>query len=228
MIAACYLPDECQLRNPWYLRALRRACEGRGVVISPLSPVVNFECDHGLITGVITEQEVIRAGQVCVTSGAWSGTLLQKLGITLGVIPIRGQIVLFKSERPVLRTIVNEGPRYLVPREDGYLLAGSTEEEAGFDKRTTDEGIAELISFARSLVPALEQAEIERTWAGLRPASFDGFPYLGAIPGFKNAFVATGHFRSGLYLSPGTAVVMAELMCGEQPTIDLGPFAVTR
>jgi glycine oxidase len=228
VIAAWHLPDECQVRNPRYLQALRQVCEQRGVVIEPLSEVIGFQFDNDKIGGVITGQGVIKAGQVCIASGAWSGTLLQKLGITLGVIPIRGQIVLFKSDRPVLRTIVNEGPRYLVPRDDGRLLAGSTEEEAGFDKRTTEEGISDLVAFARSLVPALASAQIERTWAGLRPASFDGFPYLGTIPGYDNAFVATGHFRSGLYLSPATAMVMAELMCGERPSVDLGPFAVGR
>jgi glycine oxidase len=228
VIAACYLPEECQVRNPRYLQALRKACEQNGVIITPLAEVAGFQTDNDTVEGVITGDGVIKAKQVCVASGAWTGTLLQKLGVSLGVVPIRGQIVMFRSERPVLRTIINEGSRYLVPRDDGRLLVGSTEEEAGFDKRTTEEGIAELIAFARSLVPALAHAEIEKTWAGLRPASFDGFPYLGSIPGFKNAFVAAGHFRSGLYLSPATAIVMAELMCGEQPSVDLTPFRVGR
>lgn len=226
--SAWLLPDECQLRNPWYLKALQKICAMRGVEIVPECEVLDFEIVGERVAGVITSQGVNRAEQVCVTSGAWTGLLLQKLGMTLGVVPMRGQMVLFRSNRPVATHVINEGPRYLVPREDGRLLAGSTEEEAGFDKRTTEEGIAELIAFARSLLPVLHEAEIERTWAGLRPASFDGFPYLGPIPGLANAFVAAGHFRSGLYLSPGTATVMAELMCGERPSLDLSVFRVER
>jgi glycine oxidase len=226
--AAWLLPDECQLRNPHYLQALARVCELHGVVISPHTEVQDFALSGGRISSVITNEGVIDAEQICVTSGAWTGQLLQKLGMTVGVVPVRGQIVLFRCERPPVQCVINEGPRYIVPREDGHLLVGSTEEEAGFDKRTTEVAIAELIDFARSLLPVLNSAEVKQTWAGLRPASFDGFPYLGPIPGLANAFVASGHYRSGLYLSPGTATVMAELMCGVATSLDLSVFRVGR
>jgi glycine oxidase len=108
------------------------------------------------------------------------------------------------------------------------MLAGSTEEEVGFDKRTTPEAIEDITNFARGLVPALATAPIEKTWAGFRPATFDGLPYLGALPGLSNAFIAAGHFRSGIYMSPGTAVVMAQLISGETPTLDLAPFRLGR
>jgi glycine oxidase len=98
----------------------------------------------------------------------------------------------------------------------------------GFDKRSKVDSMADLVGFARGLVPALRDAAIERTWAGLRPGSFDGLPYLGRLPGLKNAFVASGHFRSGLFLSTATAVVMSQLMRGEQPEVDLAPFRVGR
>src|SRR5688572_14954440 len=91
-----------------------------------------FCCDQ--IRSVVTSQGQISADQICVTSGAWTGLLLQKLGLTLGVVPVRGQIVLFHGEQPAAKCVINEGSRYLVPREDGRLLAGSTEEEVGFDK----------------------------------------------------------------------------------------------
>ncbi|WP_425617409.1 glycine oxidase ThiO [Anatilimnocola sp. NA78] len=226
--AAWLLPDECQLRNPRYLQALLKVCEQQGVEIVANCEVQDFQISNGRLQKVNTSLGDISAEQVCVTSGAWTGQLLQKLGMTLGVIPIRGQMVLFRCERPPLRTIVNEGPRYLVPRDDGRLLVGSTEEEAGFDKRTTPEAIAELIGLARTWLPSLADAEVEQTWAGLRPASFDGFPYLGHLPGVANAFVASGHYRSGLYLSPGTAIVMAQLMCHEACSLNLSAFAVGR
>src|SRR5262249_34892770 len=150
------------------------------------------------------------------------------LGISTGIMPIRGQMVLFKCSTPQIRHIINEGPRYLVPREDGHVLVGSVEEEAGFDKRTTDTVIADLTQFAYGVAPTLRAATIESSWAGLRPGTFDGFPYLGAVPGLSNAFVAAGHFRSGLYLSTGTARLMAELMMGQTPDIDITPFRIAR
>jgi glycine oxidase len=226
--SAWLLPDECQLRNPRYLQALLKACELAGVVVQADSAVEDFVVRENRIAAIVTSQGEVTAEQVCITSGSWTGPLMQKLGLQLGIIPIRGQIVLFRCPRPPLRTIVNEGPRYLVPREDGRLLVGATEEEAGFDKRTTDVAIQELISLARAWLPSLDSAEVERTWAGLRPASFDGFPYLGPLPGLSNAFVAAGHYRSGLYLSPGTAIAMTQLMCGEPTSINLAPFSVLR
>jgi len=197
-------------------------------MISAQTAVLDIVVEAGAVIDVRTSAGPLRARQYCITSGAWTAPLLAKLDIMAGIVPIRGQMVLFRCPAPPVRRIINAGSRYLVPRDDGRLLAGSTEEEAGFDKRTTDGAIAELVDFARGLIPALAEAEIERTWAGLRPGSFDGLPYLGPLPGLANAFIAAGHFRSGLFLSPATAVVMAQLLCGEEPEIDLGPFRIGR
>jgi glycine oxidase len=226
--SAWLLPDEAQLRNPWHLRALAAACQRAGVEIRGGLEAAQLSIRGGNVELVVTPQEAFRADLYCFASGAWTGKLLAQLGMPLGILPIRGQMVLFRCPSPPIGRIINDGPRYLVPREDGRLLAGSTEEEAGFDKSTTEEGIGTLTAFARSLVPALAAAPIEQTWAGLRPGSFDGLPYMGPLPGLGNAFIAAGHFRSGLFLSPAVAVVMAELLCGERPRIDLAPFGVLR
>ncbi|MCE9526657.1 MAG: glycine oxidase ThiO [Planctomycetales bacterium] len=229
IIASYLLPQEAQLRNPRHLQALRIACERLGVEISVGVEALSFNIRQGRIAAVVTSAGSVSAKQYCFTSGAWTGQLGAKLGISLGIIPIRGQMVLFQSDGTPLRGhILSEGSRYLVPRDDGRILAGSTEEEVGFDKSTTAEAIADLASFARGLIPALETVPIEKTWAGLRPASFDGMPYLGPLSGLDNAFVASGHFRSGLFLSPATAIVMSQLLRGVQPQIDLSPFRVLR
>ena len=124
--------------------------------------------------------------------------------------------------------IVNEGNRYLVPRRDGLLLAGSIEEEVGYVCETTEAAITQIRDWAESILPTLAQVPVEKTWAGLRPGSFDGLPYLGAIPGFSNAYLAAGHFRSGLHLSCATAEVMADVIEGKPPAIDLSQFRVGR
>jgi glycine oxidase len=222
------LPGEAQLRNPRHLQALTKACHLAGVTVTSRTAATHAVIAANEVAAIETSAGPLHARQYCFAAGAWSGPLLARLGVQTGIVPIRGQMVLFRSQRPLLSRIVTEGSRYLVPRDDGRLLAGSTEEEAGFDKGTTAAAIQELTQFALELVPALAEAEVERTWAGLRPGSFDGLPYLGRLPGFDNAFVAAGHFRSGLFLSPATAVVMSQLLRGEQPEIDLGPFRVGR
>lgn len=115
-----------------------------------------------------------------------------------------------------------------MPRADCRLLVGSTEDDVGFDRGTTAAGVAGLLDFALSLVGDLSSATIERTWAGLRPSTSDGLPYLGPLPGLENVYVAAGHFRSGLQLSTGTAVVMSQWIRGEQPQVDLSMFRADR
>jgi glycine oxidase len=137
-------------------------------------------------------------------------------------------MLLLSTRERVVSRIINEGPRYLVPRDDGRVLVGSTEEDAGFDRSTTAGAQADLLAFALGLVPALAGARVERSWAGLRPATADGVPYLGRVPGVQNAFVAAGHFRGGLQLSTGTAVVMSQLAAGGEAEVDLSSFALDR
>jgi glycine oxidase len=204
------------------------ACTSVGVAISANLEAGDVMLDNGRMVAIETSQGPLHAYQFCFTTGAWTGQLLAQQRMPIHVLPMRGQMLLFRCEQPPLVPIVNEGSCYIVPRDDGRLLVGSTEEEVGFDKRTTEEGLADLAAFAREIVPALAEVPIERSWAGLRPASLDGLPYLGPLPGLSNAFVAAGHFRSGFYLSPATAVVMGQLVRDERPIVDISTFRVGR
>ena len=226
--AAWWLPDEAQVRNPRHLKALSLACARRGVKLSPGVAVEGFRLAAGRVDEVITSTGRLSVGQVCIASGPWSKSLLAGLGVEVPLRPVRGQMVLLSSPRPVLRSVINVGKQYLVPRPDGRILVGSTEEDAGFDKRTTAQAIGELLDLAVRLAPSLGEFSMETCWAGLRPASHDDLPYLGRIPGCENLFLASGHFRHGLRLSPATAVMTSRLMLGTDPGIDLLPFRVDR
>lgn len=226
--SAFLLSQEGQLRNPRHLKALLAACTRRGVTVSPGVEAEDFVVRGRRVEGVRTVAGTLTADRVCITSGAWSRALALRLGASVAVKPVRGQMVLLATQPLLLRRVINEGARYLVPRVDGRVLVGSTEEDTGFEKRTTGEGVQSLLNFALDLCPALAGAKFERSWAGLRPGSADGLPYLGRLPNFDNAFIAAGHYRSGLQFSPGTAVVMGQLIRGEKPQIDLSPFRPDR
>jgi glycine oxidase len=228
ILAAYRLKDESQLRNPRHLKALVAACHRMGVEIRTGVGCAALETSGDRVIAAATKVGKISAATYCVCSGAWTGGLLAPFSIRVGIKPIRGQIVLFRTPEPLLAQIVNEGSRYFVPREDGRLLVGSTEEDVGFDVRNTASAVQGLIDFANSLVPAIADARVERTWAGLRPVTSDGLPLIGQIPGTTNAFCAAGHFRSGLQLSPGTAVVLGQMICGEAPCIDLAAMRLDR
>jgi len=227
-VAAVHVPGEAQLRNPRYIRALLAAAARYGVTIRSGAEPTGFTTAEGRVLGVRLVDGEVLADRVVLAAGAWTTGLAQRLGVTLPVAPVRGQIALLNPGRPVLRQIINCGPRYLVPRVDGRVLVGSTMEHVGFDTRTTAEGIGGLLAMCRELAPGLAHAEVERCWAGLRPGTPDGLPYLGRLPGWDNAIVAAGHYRGGLQLSPGTAVVMSQLVRGDIPAIPLDDFRADR
>lgn len=219
--AGVHLPDYCQVRNPRLLKALLAACVTRGVEFSAGSPAIGFEHSSSRVTAVRSPTETISAGQFVVCSGAWSQSVLAQVGCSIQVAPVRGQIVLLEALPLPTRRILEVGKRYIVPRADGRLLIGSTEEHVGFEKRNTAEAIAELIGFGGELIPSLKTARFERCWSGLRPGSPTGLPYLGRVPNSDNLFVAAGHFRAGLMLSPITAVLLRRLLMGETSNLTL-------
>jgi glycine oxidase len=180
------------------------------------------------VRAVETEQGRFEAKQFLVATGAWTADLLSPLGWRPAITPVRGQIVLLYTGSPSARPILLQDKRYLVPRPDGRVLAGATEEDAGFDSRTTAGGVAGLLDFAQRVMPSLRDATLEQCWAGLRPGSPDGLPLLGEVPGCSNMFIAAGHFRAGIQLSPATGVVMTDLLLGREPAVSLAPFRPDR
>jgi glycine oxidase len=225
---AYYLPDRAQIRNPRHLRALARSVEARGVTLNVHRAVEGFEIVGDRVVGVRSRDGVTSCDCVVVAAGPWSAALLSEAGIDAPTPPLKGQIVLLRGDRALLSRIVEHGDHYMVPRDDGRILVGATEEDAGFDVETTHDATRGLLDEAFRLCPPLEAATIERSWAGLRPGSIDSRPYLGLAPGYRNLIVATGHKRAGLQLAPATAEVIADLVLGRPPRIDLEPFRIGR
>lgn len=226
---ALRVPGMAQLRNPRHLQALRAAClrSGRVTLIED-TPAGEFVIERGAVRGVRTTADILQGEHYLVAAGAWADLLLAPLGLRLGVVPVRGQIALLNLGRMLFRHVLVWGARYLVPRLDGRVLVGSTEERVGFEKRTTAEGIRDLLALALRLIPALAAADVERCWAGLRPGSPDGLPFLGRVPGHANVLVAAGHFRAGIQLSPGTGWLLKELILGQPSSLPLEPFRLDR
>jgi glycine oxidase len=226
--AATFLPELAQLRNPRHIKALTLACAGLKVDLRPHCPAREWLTQGTRVEGVRCDQETFEAGTFVVATGAWTDSLLATLGCHLDIQPVRGQIALLTTPAPLIRHVLLWGGRYLVPRQDGRVLVGSTEEHAGYDKRTTACAQQELLALACRLVPGLAQAEVERCWAGLRPGSPDGLPYIGLVPGHENLLVAAGHFRAGIQLSPGTAQLLGDMILDRRSSIPADPFRLDR
>lgn len=220
--------EAAQLRNPRHLQALVAGCIKHDVEFFPGCPISRIDRDGERITNVQSPTAAFHADQYVIAAGAWSDMLLHMVGWQARVKPFRGQMVLLREPQPLFRRLLMAGPQYMVPRQEGRILVGSTEEEVGFLKANTVEGVQGLLQFAARVVPALAQSSIERTWSGLRPGSPDGKPFMGRVPGTENLFAATGHFRSGLQLSAITGILMKELLLGQTLSLNLEPFRLDR
>ncbi len=229
--AALHIRDAAQVRSPRLLQALVAACRTLGVIIREHTPVCGLERRRARCCGVRTATDRIVAGHVVLAAGAWSSLLAEPGLEPVRVHPVRGQIVLLRCPLRPFGPVLQSGRHYLVPRADGRVLVGSTEEpEAGFDETATAEGVRRLIELAIGFVPALRSARLERAWAGLRPATPDGRPWLGPVDGREGLWVATGHFRSGIVLAPATGRLLAEWITRGRPEVDfdLDPLMVGR
>jgi len=224
------VPGEAQLRNPRHLQALRQACTQLGVQFVALDSAAAQQVSWDAATHTVAcgSLESWRCDRWLVAAGSWTSQLLQRSLPDLrgvgSVFPVKGEMLLFKLPYRPFRSIINVGTRYFVPRQDGHVLVGSTEQEVGFDGTPSTTARDDLLAFVRQILPGLLDWPLVQQWAGLRPASFDQTPLLGAIPGHPDLLVASGHFRSGLQWSVGTALCMAALLRNEPPPLDLRVF----
>ena len=223
---ALHMPDVANVRNPRLVRALRAELERLpNVRLIEHCAVQGFLCSEGRVCGVETSEGLIEADQVVLAAGAWSAQLLATLGLALPVEPVKGQMILYKCAEDFLPSMVLADGRYAIPRKDGHVLVGSTLEYAGFDKTPTDEALASLQASAVALLPALADAEVVGHWAGLRPSSPEGIPFIGEVPDHPGLWLNCGHFRNGLVLAPASCQLLADLMLGREPIVDPAPYA---
>lgn len=223
---AIYMAGVANVRNPRLVKSLKAALQAlANVTLREHCQISGFVHEGGRVTGVQTEDGVIAADDVVLSAGAWSGDLLQTLGLTLPVEPVKGQMILFKCAEDFLPSMVLAKGRYAIPRRDGHVLVGSTLEHAGYDKTPTGDALASLKASAVELLPALVDAEVVGHWAGLRPGSPEGIPYIGAVPGHEGLWLNCGHYRNGLVLAPASCQLFGDLLLGREPIIDPAPYA---
>lgn len=224
---ALWLPGIAQVRNPRLLHALNARLHAAGVGLYENTEVRQINVRQGRVEGVTTATREIRASVVIVAAGAWSGEVLRAFNAASGILPVRGQMILFRAVPELLSPVVLYQDHYLVPRRDGRILVGSTVEYVGFDKSTTGEAMEHLRQAAFEILPSLDRFPIEKRWAGLRPGSPKGIPSIGPVPGCEGLYVNTGQFRNGVTLAPGSARLLADLITRRVPIVDPAPYAVS-
>ncbi len=224
------LLDEHSLDPRQLAAALLAAVHATTIDLRTNTPVLSTRSVNNAVE-IQTPTSILHAKEFVDCTGAWA-SITSHLP-NLQVVPKKGQMLAVSLSPSLPLHIVVRTPRiYIVPRisgpNAGRAIIGATIEDAGFDKTVHPSDIAHLRSLAAALLSPLADAPQLEAWAGLRPATPDGLPFLGPLPAQPNHFIATGHYRDGILLAPATARVMAQLLSGETPSIDLTPFSPTR
>ncbi len=217
---------EGQVDNRRLGRALAAGCESKGVRVERAAAIA-VQCDDRRVLGVRTGQGFAAARAIVNACGAWGAALD---GVPESCVPpiepVKGQMLALGVPSGLVRRATWVPGAYLVPREGGRLLVGATVEATGFDARVTAGGIHELLHAVLAAAPSLAEFAVTETWAGLRPGTPDGLPFLGATP-VEGFFLATGHYRNGILLAPATARLIADAIETGTST-ELEPFSLGR
>lgn len=223
---ALYFPEVGQIRNPRLVHALRVALHAEGVVFHDNIEVEHLDTRNGRVVEVRGAHQTYEADVFVMTAGAWSGRLLRALDLDARIEPVRGQMLLLQGHPGDLKQIVLSGGHYLVPRQDGLILAGSTMERVGFERATTTAARRVIEQFAHQVLPASVEMPVVKHWAGFRPGSADGVPWISRVPGVNNLFINSGHFRNGVVTAPASARLLKNLVFSESPMIDSQPYTL--
>jgi glycine oxidase len=223
---ALHFPREGRVDPRALARALPLAAERAGARFRS-TRVLGVAVEGSRVVGVDVEGERIEAPNVVVAAGAWT-SLVEGLPLPAGAVePLRGQMVELGHEDLRVGRIVFSSRGYVVPRGEGRVVAGSTMERVGFDKRVTAEGVLRILDQAIATFPSLAKAEPRALWAGLRPYPKDGLPLIGATE-VEGLFVCSGHHRNGILLTPVSAALLSRAVIeGKEPEA-LAPFSPRR
>lgn len=207
-------------------RALTAACRARGAIVTR-STSLSVECDARRVLGVRTEFGFTPAAAAINACGAWAGSLPGLRAPNLpAIVPVKGQMLALQTPAGLVGHATWLPGAYAVPREDGRLLIGATVEPGQADERVTAAGMAGLLQAALGAAPSLGGFAMCESWAGVRPGTPDGRPYIGPAS-LDGLYVATGHFRNGILLAPVTAQLIARCASGEAPP-ELKAFSPSR
>lgn len=212
---ALFLPFDWQVSAPKLTLALATAARNLGVQIMEQTEVLAIKRQRGRQWCVETAAGRWIAEQIVITTGAWAHFLANSIGWELAVSPVRGESLALLPKRSLFQHTLFGPGCYLVPKANGEIIVGATERAGVWEEEVTAEAVMSLLHSAIKMVPELKESVMVRSWAGLRPRTHDGLPYIGTLGDLDNAVVATGHYRNGILLSAATGDAVARLILGE-------------
>ncbi len=224
--AAVFRPDEACVDNRALTKAVLTAAERSGVKTFAGSNVQSIAKNGRRCEGFVVDGEKVQSRWTVIAAGCCSAEI-KGAAQYAPVRPAKGQMIALRAKDLSIERVLWSDHVYLVPRNDGRILAGATVEYVGFEKKVTAGGVQKIISAALQLAPVLADAQIEETWAGLRPDSPDHLPIVGPTD-LGGLLIATGHFRSGILLAPITAQLIRKWVTTQTASQDWARFSPMR
>ena len=215
---------DIQVENRRLLNALANSLNELAVRTICGVNVESIQKEKSRVKGVQTSAGEFQCSTVVLAAGAWTSLL----STTVKVAPVRGQMICLTAQPRLTRHVIYSPRGYLVPRQDGRLLAGSTSEAAGFAKEVTVAGINQILQNALEIAPSISTLPIVDSWSGLRPKAPDGLPVLGPCGEIDGLIYATGHYRNGILLAPITGELIARTIVDGSLPASLAPFSPDR
>lgn len=219
---ALYFPQIANVRNPRLLRSLIDYLKQQPKVqFYTQHKIENFKIHRNKINTLISQNgELFHADAVILCTGAWSAQWQNLCHQALNIQPIHGQMVLFKTPPNWLKSICMNQVMYLIPRQDGHIVCGSSMSERGFDTSLDSQISQSILQASFDMIPALAQFPIVKQWAGLRPSSPNGIPKIGKLPNLDNVWANFGHFRNGLVMAPASARLLRQQFYGQNSIVE--------
>ncbi len=224
--AAVLRPDEASVDNRALTHAVLLAAERARAQIFSGRTVHAIQQDGHRCSGLLVDHDKIMSRWTVIAAGCFSAGI-QGVGTYAAVRPAKGQMLALRAPNVKIDHVLWADHVYLVPRNDGRIVAGATVEYVGFEKRVTAGGLQKILADALELAPALSNAQVEETWAGLRPDSADHLPIIGPTD-IEGLLIASGHFRSGILLAPITAKLIREWIVNQTVSTDWSRFSPIR
>ena len=234
IISGLYSTNDGQVNNRKLMQALITANKNMNNKIIEDTEIRGYLVNNQnkKIIGVRTSNNKTFNAEIVVnTAGSWSSLISKDLIPNFNIKPILGQMVSLQSDKALLNkvifaSILGKGG-YIVPRRNNEIILGSTMEDAGFEKKITDEGISSILKKCHEIVPELKKLKIKQKWCGFRPFASDNLPIIGKT-NIENLILATAHGRNGILLAPITAKAVEELVVNDRIMPEIADFGIGR
>lgn len=221
---ALYIPSIQQVRPPKLITALKKYLQLKNINVYENTAVEKILIETDKAIGIATTDHNFYADRIIICNGAWAKSLFPTEN-NIDIQPIRGQMLLYKPLEKILSHIILKEKSYLIPRQDGHILCGSTIEHVGFENEITEAARRSLQNTANELVPALSALAPLKQWSALRPGTKRDVPYICGHSSIGGLYLNSGHYRYGIIMGIASARVMTELITNSLNRSQIAAFS---